>query len=231
MTTPYTRLHLWLPLSTKLYQTRSSMPILDLNVVDIFCCISMITSCHLFNVRTMLSVQKFLSRILKFQMICNICAQVHLFCYSTCTPLHFRIATFLYNRTRTQTMMLQSDLFIHLMIQYLLRYHHTRLALRRAPRITLSRRLIPVAGLAPLTVPRDAVVDCRADIERLGTARRERVLRRKSTPLAVNMRASPMGIDAVGRVRDVVRRFLYLSDKEIFKRASSIRFTCMQYPY
>ena len=75
------------------------MPVLDLNVVKILRRISMITSCHLFNVRTMVSVQKFLSRIMKFLMICNLFAQAHLLFYSTCTPLHFQIATFLYNRT------------------------------------------------------------------------------------------------------------------------------------
>ena len=32
--TPYSRLHLWLPLSTKPHQTRSSMPMLDFNVVE-----------------------------------------------------------------------------------------------------------------------------------------------------------------------------------------------------
>ena len=64
-------------------------------------------------------------------------------------------------------MTLQSDLFIHLMIQYLLLYHHNRIALRRAPRITLNCRLFPVAGLAPLAVPRDAVVDYSVNVERL----------------------------------------------------------------
>ena len=230
MTTPYLRLHLWLLLSSKPHQTRHSMPVLDLNVVEILRRISMITSCHLFNKPTMLSVQKFLSRILKFLMICNLCAQVHLLFYSTCTPLNFQITTFIYNRTRTQTMMLQSDLFIHLMIQYLLRYHHSRIALRRAPKITLSRRFLFFAGLAPLAVPRDAVVDYKANVKRLKAARHERVLRQKSTPLAVNMRLSRVGIDAVGRVRDVVRSLLKLIEGEIFERGASIKFACIRIP-
>ena len=69
------------------------------------------------------------------------------------------------------------------MIQYLFSYHHTHIALRRASRIVLSRRLFLVAGLAPFAVPRDAVVDYRTNVERLKDARRERLLRRKSTPL------------------------------------------------
>ena len=159
---------------------------LDLNVVEILIHISMITSCHLFNEHTMSSVQNFLSLILKFLMIYNLCAQVHLLYYSTCTPLHNQITTFLYIRTRTQTTILQSDSFMHLMIQYLLRYHHMRIALRQASRIMLSRRLFPVAELALLAVPRDAVVDQRTNIDRRIAASRKRILRRMSTPCAAS---------------------------------------------
>ena len=59
------------------------------------------------------------------------------------------------------------------------------MALHRAPWIIISRRLFPVAGLAPLAVPRDAVVDYRAHVEQNKASCRERVLRRKSTPLAI----------------------------------------------
>ena len=69
-----------------------------------------------FNERTMLSVQNFLSRIFKFLMICNLCAQVHLLFYLTYTPLHNQITTILDIRTRTQTTILQSDSLMHLMI-------------------------------------------------------------------------------------------------------------------
>ena len=48
-----------------------------------------------------------------------------------------------------------------------------------------------------------------------------------STPLAVNVRLSPVKIDAVGRVRHLVRRFLNLSDGEIFELGASIGFACI----
>ena len=77
------------------------------------------------------------------------------------------------------------DSIIHLMIQYLLRYHHTRIALRRATRIILNLSLVSFAGLALLTVPRDACVVHKDNIERLNAACHERALRRKSTALAI----------------------------------------------
>ena len=155
---------------------------LDLNVVEIFSCISMITSFHLFNKRTMSSVRYFLSRNLICLMICNLCAHVHLINYSTYTSRHNQVTTFLFSRTRSQTTILQSNLFIHLIIQCHLRYYHTRIALRRASRILLTRRLFLVAGLAFLAVLCNAVVDQRTNIERRNTPSRGRALRLMSSP-------------------------------------------------
>ena len=67
------------------------------------------------------------------------------------------------------------------MIQHLLRYPHICIALRRAPRIILIRRLFPVVEPAPLVVPRDIVVDYKANVESLNAAVRERTLRLMST--------------------------------------------------
>ena len=138
----------------------------------------------------MLSVQKFLSRILKFLMICNLFAQFHLLFYSTCTPLYNQITTFRYFLTRTQTTILLSDSYIHLMNQYLLRYHHTRIALRQASRILLNLSLSPFAGFALLTVPRDAGLDQRDNIERHKAACCEQVKRRKSALFALTFVAN-----------------------------------------
>ena len=185
MTTPYQRLRIRLPLSSKPHQTRSSKSMLDLKAVEILPRITMITSCYLFNKRIMSSVQKFLSRNLIFLIICNLCLYVHLINYSTYTPHNIQITTFFYSRTRMQTTILQSDSFIHLIIQYLLRYHHTRIALRRISKILLKRRLVFVAGLALFTVPRYAGFIHRDNIERLEAAWYERAFRRISTLLAI----------------------------------------------
>ena len=128
-TTPYSRLHLRLLLSSKPQETRYSMPVLVLNVVEIIRRISMIRSFHLFNERTMSRVQNFLSRHLLFLMIRKLCAQVQLIYYSTYTLLRIQITTLLSYRARTQTTILQLVSFALLMIQHFLRYHHTRIAL------------------------------------------------------------------------------------------------------
>ena len=184
MTTQYSRLHLWLPLSTKLYQTRSSMPILDLNVVEILRRISTITSFHLSNERTISSAQNFWTRYLQFLMFSTLCAKIH-FIYSTYTFLNNQITSSPSSQTKILTTLLQSNLFIYLIIRYLVRYHHTLIVRRQNLQTILNFRLHFVDGLVPFAVPRDADVDHRVNIERLKEACCEIVKRRKSTPLSI----------------------------------------------
>ena len=69
------------------------------------------------------------------------------------------------------------------MIQYLMRYHYTRIASRRKSIIMLILSLCLIAKLALLTVPRDTGVEHKNNIERFNVACRG-VQRRKSKPLA-----------------------------------------------
>ena len=177
MTTPYSRLHLWLFLSPNPHRTRSSRLTLDLKVVETVRRISTITSCHLFNERTMSSAQNFLNRNLQFLMLCILCAQIHLLIYSTYTPLNNQITSSPSSQTNIITRILQSVLFSHLMIQYLLRYHRTRIVLRRASKIILNLSLFHVAGFALLFLPRDDGVGHRDNIKRLNAAVLEQTLR------------------------------------------------------
>ena len=86
----------------------------------------------------------------------------------------------------------------------------------------LSRRLFPVAGLALLALLRDAVVDLRTNIERRKAANRDRALRRMS---------SPQQMDAGYRTLDAVRRYINLSDVELFDYGGPIGFAAIRLPY
>lgn len=92
-------------------------------------------------------------------------------------------------------------------------------------------RYLSIARLAFLAVLRDAGIEHGIDVERLKTAYRERVERRETTPFAINVRLSPVGVDAVCRIRDAVHRFLNLSDGEVFEHGSSIGFTGIRFLY
>ena len=179
----------------------------------------------------MSSVQNFLSNNLIFLIFRNQCAQGYLIYYSTYTPLHIQITTFFSNRTREQTTIFQSDLFIYLMIQYLLRYYHNRIALHQASRIMLNLSLFPVAGLALLTVPRDAGGDHRHKIDRVNAAVREQAIHRMSTPARYHIRFSSQRDYAGYRARDAVRRSLDLSNGELFYYNASVGVTAIRLPY
>ena len=92
-------------------------------------------------------------------------------------------------------------------------------------------RLLPIAGLALLVVLRDAGVEHGIDVERLKTAYRERAEHLETNALAVRLRLSPVGVYAFARVRDAVRRFLNLSDGELFELGASIGFPGIRLPH
>ena len=58
-------------------------------------------------------------------------------------------------------------------------------------------RPLPIAGLAMLAVLRDDGVEHGVDVESLKEAYRERAARRETTQLAINVRLSPVGVDAI----------------------------------
>ena len=78
---------------------------------------------------------------------------------------------------------------------------------------------------------RDAGVEHGVDVERLKTAYRERAELQETNALAVQMRLLPIGVDAVARERDALRRFLNLSDGEPFELGASIGFAGIRLPY